>query len=938
MKNYFTDSIHEVIGNTAVLDQFDTSYPASFYGSTQDDFITGSFLSINEEETKKQGKVIYSEQNRGRLFSKAYASSQPALDSTFGSAEVNKNPSYAERLVPWSEKTSHSHRVVQCVDERERFYDSCLPNIKNCFSADESNAWYTYDNPQYWLSPYGNVQSTSDTGYILFNAKPVASKPLSNNIWTWSFPYEERYKPEERLINTENIISDINTDLTTNWYPSSFSSIKNQKLPRKINNLLPLLPGKNQIDTKDTSFRIDSSLPANSEGSYRLLVPADIKLNNKSTPTNQYLTGSMTNDDMIRFLFGFGDLNNITYTSFTLNDEEDEEKVLSSSYFTGFEITDFGINLSSSFNGAPIPPTTSPYNFTQFNYSDSYVTVNWLSPHGKTAGQSGYVEYPWVLVARSGSVTATLDENLETPQRYNYVSGSNYFSYAPSSTPRARGQLLTGSSAIYWLSSSNAATAGQVNSNETHWVLGSYLSSSFYISPTSGLKVTTTYKMSGSTAFTKTVSYQKLEVTSSLPWKLSYSRAVSANTSNYFRSSFTGMPGLPSSLGNVDVEIEKLYGTDVPFEGTNVIETKPQVLTEFTSSLYPPGEYQVKFSYVKSGQDAGTGSIDRSFIDNVYVLTLGAGQLTSSFDPNYRIGYSHYPQFRQIVRDTRTSPYFPGTGLKTTSELSTDIIKKLDVFKPSATKRKYDQFVINTSKESVESLTAKVPKTTAVFNLNPTKITTISQLSTIKKTPEILATISLLDMAASYLNSNSYGGYEIAISPVIRGWKYGIYNGFPAHSRVIFRRNRYGQFRDMLEQRLFTTFCNTDATILFNVAKGNRVRSEEKLKTFTIQEGPVSVKFVKQAVQIDDNNFGKITIEEVDPASTTSQNLTKNASSALPYFDGESRSRAESGTGNENSNSEMIMVTSGAPLEQLTARAPNTVINPIRNLTINTRR
>jgi len=951
MKNYFTDAIHEVIGSTPVLDQFDTAYPASFYGSSQDDFVTGTLLVLNETETNRLGREVYSEQNRGRLFSKAYASSQPALDSTFGSVEVSKNPSYAERLVPWSEKTSHAHRIVQCVDERERFYDSCLPSIKNCFAADDANVWYTYDNPQYWLSPYGNIQSSSDTGYILFNAKPVASSPLSNNVWTWSFPYEERYKPEERVVNTENVLSDINTDVTTNWYPSSFSKVKNQKLPRKIKNLFPLLPGRKQIDTNDTSFRVDPSLPTNGDGSYRLLIPADIKLNDKNTPTNQYLTGSMTDEDMIRFLFGFGDLNNITYTSFTLNDEEDEEKVLSSSYFTGFEITNFGTNpdgggsfLSSSFNGAPIPPTTSPYSFTQFNYSDSYVTVNWLSPHGKTAGQSGYVEYPWVLVARSGSVSASLDENLETPQRYNFVSGSNYFSYAPSSTPRARGQLLTGSSAIYWLSSSNAATAGQVNSNETHWVLGSYLSSSIYQTPRGGPQIVTTYRMSGSTAFTKTASYQKLEVTSSLPWKLSYARAVSANTTNYFRSSFTGMPGLPSSLGNVDVEIEKLYGTDVPFEGTNVIEAKPQVLTEFTSSLYPPGEYQVKFSYVKTGQDAGTGSIDRAFIDNVYVLTLGAGQLTSSFDPNYRIGYGHYPQFRQIVRDTRTSPYFPGTGLKTTAELSTDVIKKLDVFNPKATKPKYSQFSVNIvdSKTLRSALTA--PKTTAVFNIDSNKISTISQLSSVKNNPEILARLAAIDELARLLTSSSYGGYEIAFSPVIRGWKYGIYNGFPAHSRAIFRRNRFGHFRDMLEQRPFTTYCNTDRTFIKNVAKSGK-RSTDRLKQgISIQEGPVSVKFVSQTAEVDENSIGKIITIEIDPQLTTSQNLTKNASSSMPYFDGESKSRQNDYNPDGTRIREMIMLTSAITPPTPSIETNSAVLaapaanSALRNLTITSRR
>ena len=40
--------------------------------------------------------------------------------------------------------------------------------------------------------------------------------------------------------------------------------------------------------------------------------------------------------------------------------------------------------------------------------------------------------------------------------------------------------------------------------------------------------------------------------------------------------------------------------------------------------------------------------------------------------------------------------------------------------------------------------------------------------------------------------------------PEIRGWKYGIYNGVPTGTSVVHRANRFGQFRDMLEQRHFT--------------------------------------------------------------------------------------------------------------------------------------
>ena len=40
----------------------------------------------------------------------------------------------------------------------------------------------------------------------------------------------------------------------------------------------------------------------------------------------------------------------------------------------------------------------------------------------------------------------------------------------------------------------------------------------------------------------------------------------------------------------------------------------------------------------------------------------------------------------------------------------------------------------------------------------------------------------------------------------IRGWKYGVVNGFPFFTSCVFRSSRFGQLRDMLEQRKITKF------------------------------------------------------------------------------------------------------------------------------------
>lgn len=43
---------------------------------------------------------------------------------------------------------------------------------------------------------------------------------------------------------------------------------------------------------------------------------------------------------------------------------------------------------------------------------------------------------------------------------------------------------------------------------------------------------------------------------------------------------------------------------------------------------------------------------------------------------------------------------------------------------------------------------------------------------------------------------------------IIEGWKYGLYNGVPTNFSAVFRQNHYGQFRDMLEQRIYTKAYN----------------------------------------------------------------------------------------------------------------------------------
>lgn len=108
--------------------------------------------------------------------------------------------------------------------------------------------------------------------------------------------------------------------------------------------------------------------------------------------------------------------------------------------------------------------------------------------------------------------------------------------------------------------------------------------------------------------------------------------------------------------------------------------------------------------------------------------------------------------------------------------------------------------------------------------------------------------VSLESQTPNIAGDEEFYRYNDAL---IRGWKYGIKSAFPFVSSAVFRRDHYGQFRDMLEQRPDTKFFDGSALA-----------------------SPVFVKFTT-----------------TDGELSFSSNVSIEATSSLPYFDNESRNR-----------------------------------------------
>ena len=104
-----------------------------------------------------------------------------------------------------------------------------------------------------------------------------------------------------------------------------------------------------------------------------------------------------------------------------------------------------------------------------------------------------------------------------------------------------------------------------------------------------------------------------------------------------------------------------------------------------------------------------------------------------------------------------------------------------------------------------------------------------------------------------------------------RGWKYGILNAITYRSSAVFRRDHFGQFRDMLEQRQDSKFFGLAGDTMAGVIRENK----------SALDSPIKCRFVD------------IKGRSIEPNKTNSSNLSAESTSSLPYFDGIVKNREE---------------------------------------------
>ena len=163
-------------------------------------------------------------------------------------------------------------------------------------------------------------------------------------------------------------------------------------------------------------------------------------------------------------------------------------------------------------------------------------------------------------------------------------------------------------------------------------------------------------------------------------------------------------------------------------------------------------------------------------------------------------------------------------------------------------------------------------------------------------------------MVERRLTANVAPLYYFSLSPIIRGWKYGLIDGNPCYTSCLYRRDRYGQFRDMLEQRLNSAFYTDESNSplkysmgvelpavsgelpvrsTFSSVNSSQIASMPSLDS-VINEPPIRVNFTRQAYI---ENTRELVYYSEKPENTWSSNLSQHATSSLPYFDDISRNR-----------------------------------------------
>lgn len=290
---YASNAIHGIIGDEPVLDQFEIFYREEYVGTTCDDYITGTLVLKKHNYATNKTEIITANSDtinsyggaRGKAFSKTYAREAPLIGST--TAEKAIESSLGNALQPWYEKVG-TNRVMQLFDKSERFYDTLLPSIHECFKLDGSDLYSLYTSElssvlfDDGVTGWENGITTVAILGPLHSHVSTGSK-VDNPLWHYSFPFEPRYSTSPRKLNNTKNELFIKTAITLGYDGFTTNTLSN---PVRANGLVVMSHKRNF----HTYHKFNWSI---------------------YTDMNRSLTQTftaMSPDDTVKVLFGYGDI------------------------------------------------------------------------------------------------------------------------------------------------------------------------------------------------------------------------------------------------------------------------------------------------------------------------------------------------------------------------------------------------------------------------------------------------------------------------------------------------------------------------------------------------------------------------------------------------------------------------------------------------------
>lgn len=334
-----SNAVHEIVaGGDPVLDQFETDYRDLYSGSYWDDAVVGTMIT---KVTRPDGKIVFvtgsvfgstnaiaitSRGERGRLFGRNDARNSSGVPGT------NPNRDYTEsaaaRLQPFWEKAG-SVRFSQHSDNVERFWDSMMPAINQCFLANGAGIFLLRQQGNELDSYYGNYigdrrRVDQRVGFLWMDYQSPfwfpTYKPLLDGVWTWAFPYEPRYStiPRQQFIE-KSFLANYSVDFF-GGYTSAGPIAAIDPTPIQgfffgpVGSELPSVPAVQHTNLAG---------PAGGGAAFDFHWVCDTYLSSvlpggtQITPgQTAYMTSSAAVTDAVKALFGFGDANNRVFTTF----------------------------------------------------------------------------------------------------------------------------------------------------------------------------------------------------------------------------------------------------------------------------------------------------------------------------------------------------------------------------------------------------------------------------------------------------------------------------------------------------------------------------------------------------------------------------------------------------------------------------------------------